>query len=61
MKSFQQFLEDASNNRRISKDNIIPLGSVEQDNLNKAKRGQMGPRARGVTHTPFRLVPIKNP
>jgi len=60
MKSFQQFLEEVSRGRRVTSANVINLGSEEQANLNKAKRGQMGPGARPVPHTPFKVVPLKN-
>jgi hypothetical protein len=54
MKSFQQFQEDLSKN-------TIPLGRKEQENLNKAKRGQIGPGSKPVPNTTFRLEPANIP
>lgn len=54
MKSFQQFREDLSRN-------VIPLDKKSQENLNKSKRGQMGPGAKGVPQTSFRLEPVNIP
>lgn len=54
MKTFKMFQEDLSRN-------VIPLDQRAQDNLNKAKRGQTGPGAKGVPQTVFKLVPVNIP
>jgi hypothetical protein len=54
MKSFQQFQEDLSRN-------TVPLGKKEQGNLNRARRGQIGPRSTGVPHLSIKLVPTNIP
>lgn len=54
MKSFQQFQEDLSRN-------TIPLDKEAQKNLNKAKKGQIGPGSKPVPNTPFRLEPVNIP
>ena len=54
MKSFQQFKEDLSKN-------IIPLDKSSQNNLNKARKGQIGPGAKGVTAVKFILQPLNIP
>jgi hypothetical protein len=56
MKTFLQFQEDLSKN-------VIPLDKKSQENLNKAKKGQIGPGSKGVPQTTFRLqstnIPMK--
>jgi hypothetical protein len=54
MKSFQQFQEDLSKN-------VIRLDRSAQANLNKAKKGQIGPGSRPVPNTTFRLEPVNIP
>lgn len=50
MKSFQEFQEDLSKN-------VIKLDKESQKNLNKAKKGQIGPGSKPVPNTSFRLEP----
>jgi len=54
MKTFHQFQEDLSKN-------IIPLDRKAQENLNKAKKGQIGPGSKPVPQTKFRLEPVNIP
>ncbi|QPX48184.1 hypothetical protein PQC13_gp219 [Synechococcus phage S-SRM01] len=54
MKSFQQFQEDLSKN-------VIRLDKESQKNLNKAKKGQIGPGSKPVPHTQFKLEPLNIP
>jgi hypothetical protein len=57
MKTFKQFFEQS----KIKPENLIRLGSEEQKNLNTAKKTQIGPGAKPVPHTPFRLEPLNIP
>jgi hypothetical protein len=54
MKTFHQFQEDLSRN-------TIPLDVEAQKNLNKAKKGQIGPGSKPVPQTKFRLEPVNIP
>jgi hypothetical protein len=54
MKTFHQFQEDLSRN-------IIRLDKEAQENLNKAKKGQIGPGSKPVPNTTFRLEPVNIP
>ena len=54
MKTFQQFHEDLSRN-------VIPLDKKAQENLNKAKKGQIGPKSKPVQQTKFVLEPVNIP
>jgi len=54
MKTFQQFQENLSKN-------VISLDKKSQENLNKARKGQMGPGSKGVPQTTFRLEPTNIP
>lgn len=51
MKTFKQFQEDLSRN-------VIPLDKKTQDNLNKSRKGQIGPGAKGVTNQNFKIEPV---
>lgn len=55
MKSFQQFQEDLSKS-------VIPLLDPEtQNNLNRARRGQIGPGSKPIQHRQFKLEPVNIP
>lgn len=54
MKTFQMFQEDLSRH-------VIPLDKKAQENLTKARSGQIGPGAKGVSQRPFKLVPANIP
>ena len=54
MKSFHQFQEDLSRN-------TIPFDKKAQENLNKAKKSQIGPGSKPVPQTKFRLEPVNIP
>lgn len=56
MKTFNQFMVEAG---KVIPSNVIPLDKKSQENLNKAKKGQMGPGSKGVRHTTFYLEPVK--
>ncbi len=51
MKSFFQFQEDLSRH-------VIPLDKTAQQNLTKARKGQIGPGSRPVPDTKFTLEPV---
>jgi len=55
MKTFHQFQEDLSKH-------VIPIkGQESQKNLNRARKGQIGPGSKGVPHMKFELVPTNIP
>ena len=54
MQTFHQFQEDLSRN-------TIPLNRKAQENLNKAKKDQIGPGSKPVPQTNFRLEPVNIP
>jgi hypothetical protein len=54
MKSFQEFKEDLSRN-------VIPLDKKSQENLNKSRKGQIGPGSKGVRQMTFKLEPTNIP
>jgi hypothetical protein len=57
MKTFNQFVSEG----RVTSQNTIPLDKESQRNLNKSKRGQIGPGSKPVPHTTFRLEPVNIP
>ena len=54
MKTFQQFQEDLSKS-------VIHLGTEAQNNLNRARRGQIGPGSKPIQHRQFKLEPVNIP
>ncbi len=54
MKTFQMFQEDLSRH-------VIPLDKKAQQNLNKSKKGQIGPGSKPVPQTTFKLTPTNIP
>jgi hypothetical protein len=44
---------------KIIPSNVISLDKKSQENLNKSRKGQMGPGAKGVKQVTFYLEPVK--